>query len=403
MDGRNGSATQEILLTVVGDRPDQPVPPRIAIVVDGALVATEPPLSGLQQRGWLAHRWEGGTLLAYLNPTFWEELQTLGEAAQTVAAAIAPWQREPVLVFWDGESQFTSERAAVTVAGGPYLQRVQAWAQTLPPTTTVVVVLHRAPPDLPLVLAPPAPRWRLGWGRPMLSRRWVLLSPDRALGDRLRSLGWQTFTDGTALQQYLETQVRPSGLPVSIVDDRGQEVARWHGHLPARFRFALPATSAWFELVWRPARAVPWWSLPLAAIAGLGVGWIWGHTLVPPPVVLPVPPAPTLRRATLTVYFPPNSTLLTPLQRQRLQDFWATYQAKAGDLQVVGHADDGVSPTHHQSLSEQRAWAVIAFLRQNLGDRHRLRIGYRGTDQPVHKDPAFNRRVELTFHYRPGN
>jgi len=393
-----GAPTQEILLTVVGDRP--PAAPRIAIVVDGALVVPEPPLAGLQRRGWLTHRWEGGTLLEYLAPALWEELQALGEAAQTVAAAIAPWQ--PVLVFWDGESQFTPERAAVTVAGGPYLQRVQAWAETLPPPAIVVVVLHRAPPDLPLVLARPR-FW--SWSRSP-ARRWVLWSPDRDLGDRLRAIGWQTFTDGATLQKYLEkhlgSQTLPTGRPVPIVDDRGQEVARWPGHLPARLRFELPATSPWFELVWTPPRAIPWWSLPLAAIAGLGLGWVWGRALTPPPVAaVPIQPAPTLRRATLTVYFPPNSTLLTPLQRQRLRDFWAANREKVGDLQVVGHADDMGTPEHNQSLSEQRAWAVVAFLRQNLGDRHRLRVGYRGAAQPAQTDPTFNRRVELTFIYSP--
>jgi outer membrane protein OmpA-like peptidoglycan-associated protein len=59
------------------------------------------------------------------------------------------------------------------------------------------------------------------------------------------------------------------------------------------------------------------------------------------------------------------------------------------------------TPEHNQSLSEQRAWAVVAFLRQNLGDRHRLRVGYRGAAQPAQTDPTFNRRVELTFVYSP--
>ncbi|HAN47217.1 MAG TPA: hypothetical protein DCQ32_11840, partial [Cyanobacteria bacterium UBA8156] len=58
---------------------------------------------------------------------------------------------------------------------------------------------------------------------------------------------------------------------------------------------------------------------------------------------------------------------------------------------------------HNQSLSEQRAWAVVSFLRQNLSDRHRLQIGHRGAAQPAQADPAFNRRVELTFGYRTGD
>ncbi|NJK59756.1 MAG: OmpA family protein [Oscillatoriales cyanobacterium SM2_1_8] len=111
-----------------------------------------------------------------------------------------------------------------------------------------------------------------------------------------------------------------------------------------------------------------------------------------------VVPAPQpFARANLTVYFPHDSTLLTPLQRQRLRDFWQTHSQKAGSLQIMGHADDTGNATHNDSLAEQRAWAVVAWLRPNLSDRHRLQIGGQGDRQPVHADPAFNRRVELTF------
>ncbi|NJK59757.1 MAG: hypothetical protein HC918_05210 [Oscillatoriales cyanobacterium SM2_1_8] len=251
--------TQEILLTVVGDGAGQPAP-SVTIVVDGALLAPTPPLAGLQRRGWLAHRWEGGTLEEYLDPTVWAELQSLGATAKAIAAAMAPWQTVS-LVAWDGESQFATAGESVTVAGGPYLQKVQTWGQTLAPGAIVVVVLHRAPSDLPLVLSPPPPRFR--WGR--RPPTWLLLSPDRDLGDRLRAVGWHTFTEGQALQQHLEECLTPTGMPVQIYDARGHEVGRWDGGMPARCRFALPVASPWFELVWRPHR--PWglWlGLPLA-------------------------------------------------------------------------------------------------------------------------------------------
>jgi outer membrane protein OmpA-like peptidoglycan-associated protein len=126
---------------------------------------------------------------------------------------------------------------------------------------------------------------------------------------------------------------------------------------------------------------------------------------------LPMDPAPVEPPdEVITLYslnFDTGKTALTKASEKRLRDNVANIQKKAGDLRrivVEGHTDNVGTDAHNMTLSQGRAEAVLALLKQgmHLSDGQTSAVG-RGESQPIASNDsaagrAKNRRVELKIY-----
>ena len=101
------------------------------------------------------------------------------------------------------------------------------------------------------------------------------------------------------------------------------------------------------------------------------------------------------------IQFEPDSDLLLPSEKEKLQKIGALLKDYSNDLLITGHCAERGTPKSRQLLSEQRAEAVASYLEQ-IGVRDSLHIFTqgKGSTEPVASNATEegrkkNRRVEI--------
>ena len=117
-----------------------------------------------------------------------------------------------------------------------------------------------------------------------------------------------------------------------------------------------------------------------------------------------------IRSVDLRIEFHRNSAEITERAAMQLQELGTALTSEAlrdADLALYGHTDSSGSADYNQALSERRAKAVAAFLREHfaIGEERLREVRGYGESQPredLAPGAAAQRRVEIvTFHERP--
>lgn len=115
-----------------------------------------------------------------------------------------------------------------------------------------------------------------------------------------------------------------------------------------------------------------------------------------------------VRRTRILSGFATDSADLTPLMRESLTsttDLLAAYTEPGTTIAVTGHTDESGPAEHNQDLSQRRADAAAAYLRERLGETVQITvIGHGSKVERGDGDdygPSGERRVEITYALAP--